>query len=70
MSDTAARANVLQALVEKKKVELQQQAEQTGQKRGREELPEGSGGDQGLFDNFEDDVGPAVGDFPTNGGGA
>lgn len=69
MSDTAAKANVLQALVEKKKVELQQQAEQTGQKRGREELPEGSGGDQGLFDNFEDDVGPAVGDLPTNGGG-
>jgi transcription factor SPN1 len=63
MSDTAAKANVLQALVERKKLE---QAE-LGQKRAREELPEGEGVDLGPLDDFEDDAGPAVAGAPVNG---
>ena len=69
MSDTAAKANVLQALVEKKKLEQQQQAE-IGQKRAREELPEGDGGGQGPLDDIEDDLGAAMGGVPANGDGA
>ena len=63
MSDTAAKANVLQALVERKKLE---QAE-LGQKRAREELPEGEGVDLGPLDDFKDDAGPAVAGAPVNG---
>lgn len=66
MSDTAAKANVLQALVEKKKAALEQQAEQIGQKRAREEGPEDVGVDEGLFDDFEDDMAPAATATVTN----